>query len=71
MATISHKGSAGIRTCITGFHGKKEISQHIENLEIPYVEDLNDEDPDDLAFEWFVRRMIAAYILQYGYDALP
>jgi hypothetical protein len=52
-------------------HGKKEISQHIENLEIPYVEDLNDEDPDDLAFEWFVRRMIAAYILQYGYDALP
>jgi hypothetical protein len=71
MGTITHKGSASIKTCLTAFHGNKEVSQQIENLEIPFVQGLNDEDPENRAYEWFIRRMIAMYILEYGYDALP
>lgn len=55
------KGKASITCTVSTLNDKKEISQHIQTLEIKAQENI------ESVYEWDIRMYIAAYILQYGF----
>jgi hypothetical protein len=62
---ITRTAKANMTLTITTFDGKKEVSQQITKVEIPFAENLVS------WTEWKSRSSLAEYILKYGILVLP